>query len=254
LPRHCPAGDPRRSVAHRGVAPSSPRKKVWRLASLAFYFLCFAPTPLPGEGNFLRGSRGRRSDGGMAQPINPARPRGHTQQRQPNGNAKNAFAFQRLNPGAKRPRARRAGSPHNARRKTARRAKCAWGTSPAHRLALPPPCASRSASQGNGNCKPTALRASTRGQPPRPAGGCLPPGPPSNRYRTKATPGPGGNEFGLVTAPYFSNFFLNATEHVHEGHPTPAPLDNWRELRADAQSLCRNLCRNPPIPARIAGW
>jgi hypothetical protein len=71
------------------------------LASLAFFCLCFAPTPPPGDGNFLRGSRGRRSVGGMAQPINPAGPRGPTQQRQPNGNAKNALAFQRLNPGAK---------------------------------------------------------------------------------------------------------------------------------------------------------
>jgi phosphoribosylanthranilate isomerase len=84
-----------------------------------------------------------------------------------------------LTPAQNHPRAKRAGSPHNARRKKARRSKCVWGTSPAHRLALPPPCASRAQAKATAKATPSPPRfALLRGaKPPRPAGGCLPPDP-----------------------------------------------------------------------------
>ena len=52
---------------------------------------------------------------------------------------------------------------------------------------------------------------------------------------------------------FFCNFFLNAGEHVYEATPTrsyPWTIQR-RNNRNATQDLCRRLCRNPSIHARV---
>jgi len=186
-------GDQRRGVAHRGLCPLFAPQEGVEARCARFLFFVFCAHGAPGTCGAPVSSRASRSGGGAApagKAGRAARPHPAAPGERPTGTQAKCPAH--LNPGAKRPRAKRAGSPHNARRKRARRAKCAGGTSPAHRLALPPPCASRGASEGNRNRdrnpKPAALRTSTRGPAPAPRWGLSAPRPPSNWHRAKAIP------------------------------------------------------------------
>jgi hypothetical protein len=125
-------------VARRGCRPLlAPQEGVEaRCARVLLFVFCAHGVPVPC--GVPVSSRASRSGGGAA----PAGDAGRAAQPDPAAPgegqpARCKRAHHTLTPAQNDPRANRAGSPHNARRKRARRAKCVWGTSPAHRLRSP---------------------------------------------------------------------------------------------------------------------